>query len=105
MQVKRVGNQWIVVILLGGSFAWLTPREIRAAESLPTPGTELPAPAVTPTPTAPPQTPKKTEKKSKGKRIREKETEGSEALDRFEADTVIKSKYNVNGESLEVDPD
>lgn len=48
---------------------------------------------------------KKPVKKLKGKRIREKEAEGTEALNRFEADTVIKSKYKLNGEPLEVDPD
>ncbi|MEK6706985.1 MAG: hypothetical protein AABZ06_14500 [Bdellovibrionota bacterium] len=43
--------------------------------------------------------------KLKGKKSREKEVEGTEALDRFEADTIIKSKYQYNGEYLEVDPD
>ena len=42
---------------------------------------------------------------SKGKHPREKEIEGTEARDRFQADTVIKSKYQLNGEQLEVDPD
>jgi hypothetical protein len=42
--------------------------------------------------------------KAKGIR-REKETEGTEAPNRFEADTVIKSQYKFNGEQLEVDPD
>lgn len=41
----------------------------------------------------------------KQKRPREKEAEGTEAADRFEADTVIKSRYQLNGEYLEVDPD
>ena len=42
----------------------------------------------------------------KGRRAREiKEAEGTEALGRFEADTVIKSKYELDGKSLEVDPD
>ncbi len=36
---------------------------------------------------------------------REKETEGTEAPDRFQADTVIKSEYEVDGKKLEVDPD
>jgi hypothetical protein len=36
---------------------------------------------------------------------REKETEGTEAYDRFKADTVLKSKYELDGKSLEVDPD
>lgn len=42
---------------------------------------------------------------AKGKRSREKEIEGTEARDRFQADTVIKSKYQLNGDQLEVDPD
>lgn len=41
----------------------------------------------------------------KGKHAREKEIEGSEARNRFQADTVLKSKYQLNGEPLEVDPD
>jgi len=41
----------------------------------------------------------------KSKVTREKETEGTEAADRFEADTVIKSKYHLDGQQLEVDPD
>jgi hypothetical protein len=44
-------------------------------------------------------------RKTKGKRPREKEIEGTEARDRFQADTVLKSKYQLNGEQLEVDPD
>lgn len=44
--------------------------------------------------------------KSKTKRVRgEKEAEGTQAADRFEANTVLKSKYRLNGEFLEVDPD
>jgi hypothetical protein len=41
----------------------------------------------------------------KGKRTRETEAEGSEAPRRFEGDPIIKSRYEHNGESLEVDPD
>jgi hypothetical protein len=45
-------------------------------------------------------------KRVKGKRAGEKETtEGTQAPNRFEADTVIKSQYRLHGESLEVDPD
>jgi hypothetical protein len=48
----------------------------------------------------------KAQAKPKAKGIRrEKETEGTEAPNRFEADTVIKSQYKFNGEQLEVDPD
>jgi hypothetical protein len=35
----------------------------------------------------------------------EKETDGTTAPNRFEADTVIKSQYKHEGEQLEVDPD
>ena len=46
-------------------------------------------------------------KKKKGKRARgeAKEAEGTEAPNRFEGDPIIKSKYQLNGEPLEVDPD
>jgi hypothetical protein len=44
-------------------------------------------------------------KSTKGKKIREKEAEGSQAPNRFEADTIIKSQYRLDGEPLEVDPD
>jgi len=44
--------------------------------------------------------------RAKGRRVREKkEAEGTQALNRFEADTIHKSKYQLNGEQLEVDPD
>jgi hypothetical protein len=55
---------------------------------------------------APAEAPAKPAVKKKGtKRASEKETEGTEAADRFQADTVIKSQYRVNGQQLEVDPD
>ena len=41
----------------------------------------------------------------KGKRREQKETEGTEAPGRFEADTILKSPYHVDGQPLEVDPD
>ncbi len=78
---------WAVVILLGA-----TTRV----------GANQPVPAATP------GTPGKASKtlKKKGKRSRaETEAEGTEAPNRFEADTVIKSRYQLNGEQLEVDPD
>lgn len=34
-----------------------------------------------------------------------KETDGTTAANRFQAETVIKSQYKLNGEQLEVDPD
>jgi len=47
-------------------------------------------------------------KGARGKMPREKHgqnTEGTEAPNRFEADPVIKSRYESGGRSLEVDPD
>jgi hypothetical protein len=62
-----------------------------------------PEPSPVPVEAAPPQA---KQKPRKGKRAREvKEAEGTEAPGRFEADTVIKSRYELNGKSLEVDPD
>ncbi len=49
--------------------------------------------------------PASTKTRTRGRRGVEKETEGTEAPDRFEADTVIKSKYEYNGKALEADPD
>jgi hypothetical protein len=55
-----------------------------------------PAPAVKKESAKPPK---------KGKRREQKETEGTEAPGRFEADTILKSPYSINGQPLEVDPD
>ncbi len=44
-------------------------------------------------------------KKAKKPLRREKEAEGNKAPNRFEADTVLKSRYKLNGKQLEVDPD
>lgn len=44
-------------------------------------------------------------KRKGGSHSREKEAEGTEAYDRFKADTAIKSRYHLNGQPLEVDPD
>ncbi len=41
----------------------------------------------------------------KVKRVREKEADGSQAPNRFTGDPVIRSRYQLNGQSLEVDPD
>jgi hypothetical protein len=69
----------------------------------------FPAFAVEPPPLAQEQQPAKPAKrKGAGKkrdRSREKETDGTQARDRFEANTVIKSKYESGGQPLEVDPD
>ena len=65
------------------------------------------APLLVPTPpsSAPTSTPVEKKTMKGGKRRSEKDAEGTEAADRFEADTVIKSKYKLDGQSLEVDPD
>jgi hypothetical protein len=44
-------------------------------------------------------------KRVRGERAQKDATEGTEALGRFEADTVLKSKYQLDGQPLEVDPD
>lgn len=49
--------------------------------------------------------PSSARKKGRVKRFREKEAEGTQAPNRFEADTVIKSQYQLDGQPLEVDPD
>ena len=84
-----------------------------------TPPDPIPATAKPPTEPAPPiptsttkspliqipsgRVPVKTAKR--GPRREQKETEGTEAPERFEADTIIKSPYSVDGKPLEVDPD
>lgn len=47
----------------------------------------------------------KSKKKKKAKRVEQKENEGTQAKGRFEADTILKSEYQLNGQPLEVDPD
>ena len=57
---------------------------------------------------APPQSePKNVDqpKKPKRRHVREKEAEGTQAPNRFDADINLKSKYEYNGKSLEVDTD
>lgn len=57
----------------------------------------------TPTPV---QRPKKQSGQGSGERlIRGKEAEGTEALGRFESDSIQQSQYKLGGKSLEVDPD
>ena len=58
---------------------------------------------VTPTASPSPQAQKTPAKKKS--REATKDTDGTVALDRFEADTVIKSQYTLDGKPLEVDPD
>lgn len=89
------------VILLSSLVGW------QGALALEARAAEVPAASNTSTPVG--ESPKKPRsskeaKKRKGSRV-EKDAEGTEAADRFEANTVIKSKYRLNGEVLEVDPD
>jgi hypothetical protein len=70
-----------------------SPEAPATSESAPPPQSSAPVPAT------------KAKAAPKGKRYREKEAEGTEAPDRFEANTVIKSKYTLEGRTLEVDPD
>jgi hypothetical protein len=81
----------ISLVMITCSFATFA-----VADPLPYP---LSYPSPSPTPTA-------NIGKSPRKKFREqKETEGSEAPGRFEANTIIKSEYQLNGQPLEVDPD
>lgn len=42
--------------------------------------------------------------KKKVRIVREKETDGTQAANRFKGDPVIRSRYQLNGQPLEVDP-
>lgn len=44
-------------------------------------------------------------KKKKSRSVRPPENEGTKAPNRFESDLFLKSKYHINGQQLEVDPD
>lgn len=102
----------LIMVLAGASIprkAWAeaaaqaageTPSQAQAQAQAP-----APAPVVTPQAPGAQKPARSRASKIQSKRPREKEAEGTEAADRFEADTVIKSKYRLNGESLEVDPD
>jgi hypothetical protein len=90
MSMGIVSQLLVSVGILCGGFAVLDSHQQAWAQE----------PADMPT-AAPP--PKKSVKR--GKRAGEKETEGSQAPNRFEADPIIKSKYRLDGQPLEVDPD
>ena len=47
----------------------------------------------------------KTAHRKRRGQAREKETEGTEAPNRFKTDTIIRSQYQLDGKPLEVDPD
>ena len=46
-----------------------------------------------------------TEPQPKKKQTRVREAEGTRALNRFESEIIIKSRYELNGQPLEVDTD
>ncbi len=75
-----------------------------ASYSVQAQSTQAAAPVAEPSPGVSPEVQVKTSSGG-AKRTREKEAEGTEARDRFKADTVIKSKYKLDGQPLEVDPD
>ena len=62
-----------------------------------------PTPMGSTSPTEATETPEREPRRS-GKK-REKEIEGSQALNRFESDSVLRSQYQHQGKPLEVDPD
>ncbi len=89
----------IALILFGG------------VSALADPGT--PSPAPTPTATTGAQVASSSAEESQGAdaqgdapvRRRARQAEGSQAPNKFEADPVLKSQYQVEGRNLEVDPD
>jgi hypothetical protein len=89
-----------VSLVLGAWIALLPPSSL-AEEAAPPPVAD----PASPTSAQPPARKASKPRTSKGKHAREKEIEGSEARNRFQADTVLKSKYHLDGEPLEVDPD
>jgi hypothetical protein len=66
-------------------------------------GAELWAQAI-PAPAPSPQVEASPDPSKKGRRIG-RQAEGSQAPNKFEADPVVQSKYQLNGRPLEVDPD
>ena len=90
-------------LLIMGSFAapaW-------AEDSPPESPATAPAAAETPSeaPVAASAPKRAVKKKGRASPSAHKETEGTTAPNRFEADTVVKSQYRLDGQPLEVDPD
>ena len=65
---------------------------------------ETPPTAVTPNAATPSPRPTATPRAKRENRT-QKDAEGSTAPDRFEAETVIRSRYTLDGKTLEVDTD
>ncbi len=99
MQIGR--KSWIFVLAIAGAcIAWsaFVMQSLAHAEESPQDSESQTVEKST--------TKKVAQKKAKGgKGTREKDADGSEAPDRFKADTVIKSQYKLNGQPLEVDTD
>lgn len=97
-------GSWITRFFLGSLVSGLVcfVGEVRAETPTATEAAPVTVEEVIELPT-PTKAPVATQKK--GKAPREKETEGTEAPDRFQADAVIKSEYELDGKKLEVDPD
>ena len=95
---KYLTAKWlgIGVVILVGAFLLSTTRVVSADEGDDA-DTEAPAPAAS----AHRKGTFSRERVNKG----DKETDGTTAANRFQAETVIKSQYKLDGEQLEVDPD
>ncbi len=88
-----------VVFSVGIHGAWADPEapvSPPAAASAPAPESATPVPA---------KAKAKATKSPQYKGARREDTEGTEAPDRFKADTAIQSKYQYDGKPLEADPD
>jgi hypothetical protein len=99
---------WLLLVLLS-CVSVVNAQSQNPAEGTAAP-TTAPAPPQpqqpTPAPSAPGAGPATAPRKAQGgKRAGEKEAEGTQAPNRFQADTVIKSQYKLDGQPLEVDPD
>ncbi len=74
------------------------------SEGLSSPGSQSGTPSTAPGAQVKPQDASRPRKGSKRGR-RPKEVEGAKALNRFEAETGLKSRYHIDGKHLEVDTD
>jgi hypothetical protein len=108
--VKR-SEFFILLGLLSGIPSASAETEVKAPVDVPSPAVSAPVPAISPAPTTKSpllQIPSKrvpVTSAKRGHRHEQKETEGTEALDRFKAETILKSVYSSGGKPLEVDPD
>ena len=89
--IVRVGALGIGILLASAALAETPPTAVAPTAVAPTAATPSPRPTTTP--------------RAKRENRTQKDAEGSTAPDRFEAETVIRSRYTLDGKTLEVDTD